>query len=154
MFAPSTQGGFGRLFRYNVWANDRLVERLGTHAEPLRIAAHSLTAERIWMMRLNNERVNGAPIWPALSAEACTRLASANAAAYRAFVDALDEDGLGRPVRYRNSKGAEYRTAIGDVLTHVLLHSAYHRGQAATALRAAGAEPPVTDFIAFVREGY
>jgi uncharacterized damage-inducible protein DinB len=153
MLAPSTRSGFGRLFRYNTWANERLIERLGTHAEPIRIAAHSLTAERIWMMRLNNEHVNGAPIWPALSAEACARLASANAAAYRAFVDALDEDDLERPIRYRNSKGTEYRTAIADVLTHVLLHSAYHRGQAATALRAAGAEPPVTDFIGYVREG-
>lgn len=146
-------GGFGRLFHYNAWANALLVEHLAEHAEPLRIAAHSLTAERIWLMRLNNERVNGTPIWPTLSSGACASLANANASTYRSYLDALAEDDLERPIRYRNSKGTEYRTPIADVLTHVLLHSAYHRGQAATALRAVGADPPVTDFIAYVREG-
>ena len=153
MFAASTSADLARLFQYNAWANARLVERLGDHPEPLRIAAHSLTAERIWLMRLHNERVNGPPIWPTLSSEACARLADANASTYRAYLDALTEPDMSRKIRYRNSKGTEYRTSVADVLTHVLLHSAYHRGQAATALRAAGAEPPVTDFIAFVREG-
>lgn len=153
MFAASTPAGLARLFDYNAWANTRLVERLGDHPEPLRIAAHSLTAERIWLMRLHNERVTVTPIWPTLSSEACARLADANAATYRTYLDGLTEQELSRRVRYRNSKGTEYRTPVADALTHVLLHSAYHRGQAATALRAAGAEPPVTDFIAFVREG-
>jgi uncharacterized damage-inducible protein DinB len=134
-------------------ANTRLVERLGDHPEPIRLVSHSLTAERIWLMRLRNEVTGGAAIWPLLSPTACASLASVNAAAFRAFLEALDTEGLGENVRYQNSKGTEYRTSVADVLTHVLLHSAYHRGQAATALREAGAEPPVTDFIAYVREG-
>ena len=41
-----------------------------------------------------------------------------------------------------------------DVLTHVILHSAYHRGQVALAMRAAGMEPAYTDFIHAVRQGF
>jgi uncharacterized damage-inducible protein DinB len=39
------------------------------------------------------------------------------------------------------------------VLTHVVLHGAYHRGQIAADLRAAGLEPPYTDFIEAARRG-
>ena len=36
---------------------------------------------------------------------------------------------------------------------HVLMHSAYHRGQIALEMRAAGMEPAYTDFIQAVRQG-
>jgi len=42
---------------------------------------------------------------------------------------------------------------VGDILTHVLLHSAYHRGQIAVDLRAAGLTPAYTDYIHAVRQG-
>jgi len=38
-------------------------------------------------------------------------------------------------------------------LTHVIMHSAYHRGQIALEMRAAGMEPAHTDFIHAVRQG-
>jgi uncharacterized damage-inducible protein DinB len=43
---------------------------------------------------------------------------------------------------------------VEDVLTHVLFHSAYHRGQIALQMRASGAEPAYTDFIHAVRKGF
>jgi uncharacterized damage-inducible protein DinB len=66
-------------------------------------------------------------------------------------VENLTEDGLRVEALYHNSKGIEYRTPVHDVLTHVFLHSHYHRGQSAAALRALGVDPPWTDFIAFAR---
>ena len=119
----------------------------------LAIAAHGFTAERIWLMRLRDETTDGDSIWPELSARACESLAARNASALATYLDGLDAPDLTRNVRYRNSKGVVYATPAGDVLRHLLLHSAYHRGQAAAALREAGAEPPVTDFIAFTRDG-
>jgi len=41
---------------------------------------------------------------------------------------------------------------VQDILTHVLLHSVYHRGQIAADLRAGGAQPPYTDFIHAARQ--
>jgi uncharacterized damage-inducible protein DinB len=45
-------------------------------------------------------------------------------------------------------------SAVQDVLTHVVLHSAYHRGQIASLMRAGGAVPAYTDFIHAVRQGF
>ncbi|MEP0547085.1 MAG: DinB family protein [Rhodothermales bacterium] len=142
-----------RLFHYNAWANARLVDALRPASDrALAIAAHGFTAERIWLMRLRGETTDGDSIWPELSVRACASLAARNASALAAYIEGLDKPDLTRKVRYRNSKGVAYATAAGDVLRHLLLHSAYHRGQAAAALREDGAEPPVTDFIVFVRE--
>jgi uncharacterized damage-inducible protein DinB len=40
------------------------------------------------------------------------------------------------------------------VLLHVIMHSAYHRGQIAMAMRAAGQQPAYTDFIHAVRNSF
>jgi uncharacterized damage-inducible protein DinB len=42
---------------------------------------------------------------------------------------------------------------VQDVLTHVVLHSAYHRGQIASQMRAGGEQPAYTDFIHAARQG-
>ena len=59
----------------------------------------------------------------------------------------------GAVITYANSKGERHANRVEDVLTHVLLHAAYHRGQVAADLRAAGAEPALTDFIHATRTG-
>jgi len=43
---------------------------------------------------------------------------------------------------------------VEDILTHVLFHSAYHRGQIALQMRASALEPAYTDFIHAVRQGF
>lgn len=40
-----------------------------------------------------------------------------------------------------------------ETLLQVAMHTAYHRGQVNTRLRQLGAEPPLTDFIAWVWQG-
>ena len=59
-----------------------------------------------------------------------------------------------RMVEYRNSKGEAWSNRVEDILTHVLMHSAYHRGQIALEMRASGAQPAYTDFIHAVRQGF
>ncbi len=86
-----------------------------------------------------------------MSAAECRTLVARAAEALGGFVHRLDADGLKQEAVYRNSKGAEHRTPVADVLTHLVLHSHYHRGQVAAALRALGTDPPWTDFIAFCR---
>lgn len=44
-------------------------------------------------------------------------------------------------------------THLGETLTQVVLHTAHHRGQVASRLRALGGEPPLTDYIAWVWQG-
>jgi uncharacterized damage-inducible protein DinB len=42
---------------------------------------------------------------------------------------------------------------VEEILTHVVIHSAYHRGQIASDVRAAGGVPAYTDYIHAVRQG-
>ena len=87
-----------------------------------------------------------------MSLAECESLAKENQRAYADFLGSLNKDDLNWLVKYRNSSGTEFDTAVGDILTHVALHGTYHRGQIARAMRAAGLMPVDTDFITFVRE--
>ncbi len=60
---------------------------------------------------------------------------------------------LARVVNYKNSKGENWRSLEDDIVQHVIMHSAYHRGQIATDMRAAGFTPAYTDFIHALRQG-
>jgi uncharacterized damage-inducible protein DinB len=54
---------------------------------------------------------------------------------------------------YRNTKGEAFPYPLGEVLMHLVLHGAYHRGQVAFHLRSAGTQPPLTDYTKALREG-
>ena len=62
--------------------------------------------------------------------------------------------GLSRSLAYKNSKGESFTSQKQDVLLHVVMHSAYHRGQIAADMRAAGFTPAYTDFVHAVRQGF
>jgi len=53
----------------------------------------------------------------------------------------------------KQAKGEPWTSSVQDVLTHVVMHSAYHRGQIASLMRAGGSTPAYTDFIHAVRQG-
>lgn len=144
-----------RRFRYHAWATAALAEALqqAPAEAALRPFAHALTADRVWLLRLRGEPTDGVALWPTLDGASCAALARRNADAYAAYLAPLAPDALERPVAYQTSQGAPHQTAVGDVLDHVLLHAAHHRGQVNAALRAAGAEPPPLDLIAWLRAG-
>jgi uncharacterized damage-inducible protein DinB len=146
-----------RLFTYDAWANHETVASLERAAaapqSAVRRMAHVVGAEVLWLARLEGRRPSLA-VWPELAVEECEREANGLAAAWRRYFESLSEAALARRVAYVNSKGEPWESTAGDVLTHVALHSAYHRGQIASDLRAAGFEPAYTDFIHAVRQGF
>jgi len=145
-----------RLFRYDDWANREVVtaltERSTLPPRTLKILDHILSAERLWLERLRSERQTY-PVWPDFTIERCQEEVEQLAQLWTAYLSSLQEDDLGRPVRYQNSKGESFTSQPLDILMHVVLHSAYHRGQIATDMRAAGFSPAYTDFIHAVRQG-
>lgn len=148
---------FERLFRHMAWADERVLALLaGTtedgQPEPRRLFSHVLAAERVWLLRLRGEDSAVQPIWPMYSVDELRGLALRNREEYGRWIEGLDDGGLAAEVAYRTSLGAEYRTAVSDILLQVFLHGAYHRGQIAACVRGAGGEPVVTDFIVFARE--
>jgi uncharacterized damage-inducible protein DinB len=143
-----------RLVAHLEWANQLTLSSLRATAAPdpklLELFAHILAAEHVWHARLSGSAPSQ-PVWPALSLDECARLSNDNVARLRELVHGLAPDDVARSVTYRNSAGREFTSSVEDIVLHVALHGAYHRGQIAAGLRRAGAEPEPTDFIAFTR---
>ena len=87
------------------------------------------------MSRLRNQPAVLA-VWPTLTVIECEELIDENAAGYESFVSGLDDNDFSAVVRYRNSQGDEFANTVIDILTQVVVHGAYHRGQIAKALDA------------------
>jgi uncharacterized damage-inducible protein DinB len=146
---------FRRLFEHDAWANAAALASLRAGPAPGQARAwmaHITGAELLWLARLH-QRPSELPVWPDLDLDACATRLTELAGDWMELLAPLDDDGLADGVAYRNSKGEFWTSTVGDILTHVVLHAAYHRGQIAAAVRAAGGEPAYTDFIHAVRMG-
>jgi uncharacterized damage-inducible protein DinB len=143
-----------KLFEHLRWADERVHASLLAARNPpphtLDLYAHIVAAEHVWLSRIRGEKPE-VEVWPQLSLSQCAELASRNSDELSALVDTVDEDGLDSGITYRNSAGAQFTSALRDILIHVALHGTYHRGQIAAAVRAGGDTPASTDYIAFVR---
>ena len=142
-----------RLFEHAEWANAQVTAALGRQDvadDVVELFAHVLGAEEVWLSRLEG-RQSALTVWPQLDKTQVMAAATANAERYQAYLGRLTADDLAREVAYTNSAGQAFRSTIADILTHVAMHGAYHRGQVALRLRHDGLKPAPTDFIAFVR---
>lgn len=141
-----------------LWADARILGLLTSAepstplGEPLRLFSHLIAAERVWLLRLRRQGGAAPPVWPKWSPTQLKAVAQENARDYRQLIDNLADADLEREIEYANSQGVTFRTSTADILTQVLLHGSYHRGQIAMALRAGGVVPVNTDYITFVRE--
>jgi uncharacterized damage-inducible protein DinB len=152
-----TIGMIGQLIKYNEWANQRAIDSLkdplNHNPKAVLALAHLLIAEKTWLRRmLTNEDSTGFDFWQGSTLDECEQLAREVKKEYADLLNNLTKQKLDSIATYKNSKGVEYRTSFRDILQHVLMHSTYHRGQVAMAVRAEGGTPPYTDYIAFVRE--
>ena len=121
------------------------------HAEALPLLAHLLAAEHVWLSRLKG-REPALAVWPQLTLPECEQLAPRNADGLLALVASTEDADFSQAVRYRNARGEEFTTPAIDILTQILLHGPYHRGQIARAIGRAGGEAVNTDFITFARQ--
>lgn len=55
-----------------------------------------------------------------------------------------------RRVSYVNFSGQRWEYALRDMVQHLVVHSAYHRGQLVTMFRQLSVLPPTTDFLAYL----
>ncbi len=147
---------YQQLFSYDTWANREILSVLqandGNPARSLEWLAHVLSAERLWLERINNTP-QSLPVWPHVSVEQCAQQVEEIASLWKNFLADKTEFDLARLVAYKNSKGEAFNSRVDDILTHIITHSAYHRGQIAADMRAAGITPAYTDFIHGVRQG-
>ncbi|MBV8519413.1 MAG: DinB family protein [Acidobacteria bacterium] len=153
-----------RLFAYTEWANARTIDVIRTLSEEQYTRAlessfpsirdtlgHIVLVEWVWLRRWKGESPTAPPDVDYALDALVAKLREVEEER-RAFVATLTDDALAQPLSYRAIDGAAFTQILGDLVTHLVNHSTYHRGQLATLLRQVGAAPPSTDFVKFVRE--
>jgi uncharacterized damage-inducible protein DinB len=147
---------YSRQFAYDEWANQEVLRAMrssGPDERSLALLAHILAAERLWLERLQ-QVPQSSPVWPNSNLESCAPQVEEVGKLWREYLAKISQSDIARTIAYKNSKGELWTSNVGDILTHVILHSAYHRGQIASHMRASGKTPAYTDFIHAVRKGF
>ena len=144
-----------RQFVYDGWANREVLKAIRAAGDEdkrsLQLMAHVLAAGRVWLERLK-QVPQSVPVWPQSDLAGCEAEAKQLESQWLEYLKSAVD--LSQTVSYKNTKGESWSSSIGDVLTHVLMHSAYHRGQIASHMREQGYTPAYTDFIHAVRQGH
>jgi uncharacterized damage-inducible protein DinB len=146
-----------RFFAYEDWANREALASLAAAPPPparsLKFLAHVAGASRLWLGRLRGAETPVA-VWPDLDLGECRAALEDLGRLWTAYLAELNPAELEETVSYVNSKGEPWTSRVDDILTHVVLHSSYHRGQIAADTRASGHTPAYTDYIHARRQGF
>lgn len=145
-----------RRLRYNAWANDTLYREMKAKDAPaasFRAFQHILEAELTWSNRILGLDRPNVPLWGLFSRVQCDAwLLTVRRQLEQIVLDHADNH-FQRSFTYRNSSGREFRDPVGQVLEHMLIHSAQYRGEAAGLSNADGTQMPDLDYIIWLRLG-
>lgn len=141
-----------RFLTYNDEANRRFIDAIDSarpKAERIdRVFSHILNAHRIWHTRIGGVSPTGG-VWDVHPRKQWVSLNQEN---FTRSLEILATHPIDRMIDYKDTKGNEHHNTVLDILFHVVNHSSYHRGQLAILLGNEEHTPPVTDFIAYVRD--
>jgi len=144
------------LFDYDRWANREALASLSTvpgdAARALKLFGHIIGGQQVWRARFEDPNPPNAQPWPAPTLDECRAAVDDLHKSWAALLDKLTPEKWATDLTYRNTKGIEFKTPIQDVLMHLVMHSAYHRGQVAAAVREAGGKAAATDYVVYVRK--
>jgi uncharacterized damage-inducible protein DinB len=147
---------FRGLFEYDHWANHATLASLrtvtGSMERPMKIFNHVLGGQRVWLARFDNPNPPSVQPWPAFGLEECGAAIDDLRGRWMALLGQLSPEKLTQDLTYRTMAGVEFKTPIRNVLMHLVLHSAYHRGQVAAAVREDGGKPAPTDYVVYLRQ--
>jgi uncharacterized damage-inducible protein DinB len=154
---------YRRWFDYERNAHAKILASLDTVPEEgrttpeyrraLGIAAHIITARRIWLDRLKGLPPAAGPLFPVeVSLEEVAETYRETEPRWETYLAGLDDAAMERVIEYKSLDGKEHRSRVEDILAQLFGHSWYHRGQIAMLVRSAGGEPAATDLIHWLRE--
>ncbi|HWV28935.1 MAG TPA: DinB family protein [Dyadobacter sp.] len=146
---------FIRFFTFNNWANKVIADFISAHdiqnEQVLRIASHLAHAQRNWYFRVIGQQ-NDVALWTPLQPPAIAAQLAENGTLWLSHLSGSQDDDFHTKLAYKNMAGDPYLDNLADVLTHIVNHSTYHRGQIINLIRELGMTPPGTDFILFARQ--
>jgi len=149
-----TFAGFPFLFKYDFESNRKIIEFFEaqdpTDPKGLWVFTHLVSAYRMWLSRLKLQLEAPKPdLWPK-EAKPWDWIKGEMGAIEKEtleYIKSATEETLAAPITYYNFKGEPTTKYACDILTSILLHSAYHRGQIALIAGKGERAAPFTDYI-------
>ncbi|SRR5690554_1095421 len=140
------------LLDYNYEMNRRLIQlfienKTTTDARTTSLLSHILNAQQVWNSRILGETPFG--VWQLNPSD---QLEKINQSVYEKSLKIIEKLPLDKLILYQNTQGKRFSNSVCDILLHIVNHATYHRGQIASAFRAQGIEPLVSDYIFYRRE--
>jgi uncharacterized damage-inducible protein DinB len=144
---------FLELLEYNHWADlkvaDVILKNNLQQSAANSLFSHIINAEIILLARIKKSKLFDP--FEVRSIDENLRLAGEIYTEWKNFIETLPETDFDRIIEYINIKGEQVKAKIRDIFMHMVNHSTYHRGQIASVIRSLNAEPPVTDYITYIR---
>jgi uncharacterized damage-inducible protein DinB len=151
------------LYEYNKWAHLRTLEaagelnstdyerEVGGSFPSLRSTLqHLLATEVVWLSRWEGHSLGEPPDYTGMvDVAALLRMWNSFWKRQSSFVTSLSDDELSKPIAIRTRTGIETVQPLGETMLHVVNHSSYHRGQAASQVRMLGGTPRGTDYFLY-----
>lgn len=106
--------------------------------------SHMAGSQKIWLSRFLGQSLDQAPA-AAPDLLSWITFWEETASGINAFLAALTDEQLAAPLTWTNLKGETATLPLWQLVTHVVNHASYHRGQVTSLLRQMGYAPPATD---------
>lgn len=146
---------FRDLIKFNDWANQRILitlEEAQTDDDNLlTMFSHIISAQIIWLNRIKDLPTSPFPIWEKYKLRELRTMTMESSTNWANYIEEHQFSTFEEMIFYKNSQGKRYENTIREIITHVVNHSTYHRGQLAQSMKALGIQPPRTDFMAYAR---
>ncbi|MCB1221142.1 MAG: hypothetical protein H7A35_07090 [Planctomycetales bacterium] len=142
-----------RLFAYEFEMTEKVigaVERAGDceHAkEARRQAAHIIAGRACWLERIDKGNSDHVDMWPDKLIRQIRDMDLATQLRLQIILSNMDDTYLRLRLRYRSHEGENCERSMHDILMHMVLHSAFHRGYVNTSLKACGRPAVNSDYI-------
>ena len=146
---------FKDLFKYTQWANERVLVALEDHnineGKLLSLYSHIISAQVIWLNRIKGLPISPFPAWEDYKLSELQSMTEESHRNWLAYLEEHKMDTFEEMISYANSSGKKHESTIRQIINQVIGHGSYHRGQIAIKLRDMDLDPPVTDYIFYLR---
>ncbi len=112
--------------------------------------SHIIDAQIVWLCRIKNIETN-VRVWEDYSIEEISGKLNKSSSDLIGYVNGITNDDLKKIIAYKNTKGEKFKSSLEDILTHLIIHSTYHRGQIILLIKPFVSVLPYTDYIHYVR---